>query len=64
MWDQAAIAASTEFNPEVAVPLMGARAAQEALTVAQRTAKKMASFGRKEKNKITIVVQLLNIISE
>ena len=36
--DQAAIAASTGFNPEVAAPLMGARAAQEGLAIAQRTA--------------------------
>jgi len=42
--DQAAIAASTGFNPEVAAPLMGARAAQEALAVAQRTAKHYGRF--------------------
>ena len=41
--DQAAIAASTGFNPEVAAPLMGARAAQEGLAIAQRTAR---HFGR------------------
>ena len=41
--DQAAIAASTGFNPEVAAPLMGARAAQEGLAIAQRTA---IHFGR------------------
>ena len=38
MSDQAAIAASTGFNPEVAAPLMGARAAQEGLAIAQRMA--------------------------
>ena len=42
--DQAAIAASTGFNPEVAAPLMGARAAQEGLAIAQRTAN---HFGRR-----------------
>ena len=36
--DQAAIAASTGLNPETAAPLMGARAAQEGLAIAQRTA--------------------------
>jgi len=41
--DQAAIAASTGFNPEVAAPLMGARAAQEGLAIAERTARR---FGR------------------
>jgi len=43
--DQAAIAASTGFNPdsEVGAPLMGARAAQEGLAIAQRTA---YHFGR------------------
>ena len=41
--DQAAIAASTGFNPEVAAPLMGARAAQEGLAIAERTAR---HFGR------------------
>ena len=39
MRDQAAIAASTGFNPETAAPLMGARAAQEGLAIAQRTAR-------------------------
>ena len=42
--DEAAIAASTGFNPEVAAPLMGARAAQEGLAIAQRTAN---HFGRR-----------------
>ena len=42
--DQAAIAAWTGFNPEVAAPLMGARAAQEGLAIAQRTAN---HFGRR-----------------
>ena len=42
--DQAAIAASTGFNPEVAAPLMGARAAQEGLAIAQRT---VNHFGRR-----------------
>ena len=42
--DQAAIAASTGFNPEVAAPLMGARAAQEGMAIAQRTAN---HFGRR-----------------
>ena len=36
--DQATIAASSGFNPEVAAPLMGARAAQEGVAIAQRTA--------------------------
>ena len=39
MADQATIAASTGFNPEVAAPLMGARAAQEGVAIAQRTAR-------------------------
>ena len=42
--DQAAIAASTGFNPEVAAPLMGARAAQEGLAIAQRTAHHYGRF--------------------
>ena len=36
--DEAAIAASTGFNPEVAAPLMGARAAQEGAAILQRIA--------------------------
>ena len=42
--DQAAIAASAGFNPEVAAPLMGARAAQEGLAIAQRTATHYGRF--------------------
>jgi len=41
--DQAAIAASTGFNPEVAAPLMGARAAQEGLAIAERTARRFCN---------------------
>jgi hypothetical protein len=41
--DQAAIAASTGFNPEVAAPLMGARAAQEGLAIAERTARRFGN---------------------
>ena len=56
--DQAAIAASTGFNPEAAVPLMGARAAQEMLVVEQRTAKHYGNF---KKNKIP--VDLMSVCS-
>ena len=42
--DQATIAASTGFNPEVAASLMGARAAQEGLAIAQRIAKHYGRF--------------------
>ena len=41
--DQAAIAASTGFNPEVAAPLMGARAAQEGLAIAERKARRFGN---------------------
>ena len=41
--DEAAIAASTGFNPEVAAPLMGARAAQEGLAIAERTARRFGN---------------------
>ena len=41
--DQAAIAASTGFNPKVAAPLMGARAAQEGLAIAERTARRFGN---------------------
>ena len=41
--DQAAIAASTGFNPEVAALLMGARAAQEGLAIAERTTRRFGN---------------------
>ena len=41
---QAAFGASAGLTPEVALPLMGGRAAQEAVAVAQRTAKHHSKF--------------------